>query len=34
MKFYFIREIQLFYPNKILKFKVFQSLYPNNLFRK
>jgi len=34
MKFYLIREIQLFYPNKRLKCKVFQLFYPNKLFRK
>jgi len=31
MKFCLIREIQLFYPNKKLKCKVFQLLYPNRL---
>jgi len=34
MKFYLVREIQLFYPNKKLKCKVFQLLYPYMLFRK
>jgi len=34
MKFYLIREIQLFYSNKKLKCKVFQILLPNRLFRK
>ena len=34
MKFYLTREIQLFYPNKKLKCKVFQLLYPNILFKK
>jgi len=33
-KVYLIREIQLFYPNKKLKCKIFQLLYPNILFRK
>ena len=34
MKFYLIREIPLFYPNKKLKCKVFQLLYPNILLKK
>ena len=34
MKFYLISKIQLFYPNKKLKFKVLQLFYPNRLFRK
>jgi len=34
MKFYLIREIQLVYPNRKLKCKIFQLLYPNKLFRK
>jgi len=29
MKFYLIWEIQLFYPNKKLKYKVFQKLFKN-----
>jgi len=33
-KVYFIKKIQLLYPNKQLKCKIFQLLYPNRLFRK
>jgi len=34
MKVYLIREIQLFYSNKKLRYKIFQLLYPNRLFKK